>query len=94
MLVKVAQSCPTLCNPMFYTVHGILQARILEWVTFPFLQGIFQPKDQTWSPALQADSLPVKLQGKPNLCLVNKKADYDNLVIKVYLVPRNLLPSI
>ena len=35
------------------------------------------------SPALQADSLPVKLQGKPNLCLVNKKADYDNLVIKV-----------
>ena len=34
--VKVAQSCPTLCNPMDYTVHGILQARILEWVVFPF----------------------------------------------------------
>ena len=33
---KVAQSCPTLCNPMDYTVHGILQGRILEWVTFPF----------------------------------------------------------
>ena len=31
--VKVAQLCPTLCN---YTVHGILQARILEWVAFPF----------------------------------------------------------
>ena len=30
--VKVAQSCPTLCNPMDCTVHGILQARILEWV--------------------------------------------------------------
>ena len=28
--VKVAQSCPTLCNPMDYTVHGTLQARILE----------------------------------------------------------------
>ena len=34
--VKVAQSCPTLCDPMYYTVHGILQARILEWIAFPF----------------------------------------------------------
>ena len=34
--VKVAQSCPILCNPMGYTVHGILQARILEWVAVPF----------------------------------------------------------
>ena len=34
--VKVAQSCPTLCDPMDYTVHGILQARILEWVAFAF----------------------------------------------------------
>ena len=34
--VKVAQSCPTLCDPTDYTVHGILQARILEWVAFPF----------------------------------------------------------
>ena len=42
MKVKVAQSCPTLCNSMDYTVHGILQARILEWVAFPFSRGIFQ----------------------------------------------------
>ena len=34
--VKVAQSCPTLCDPIDYTVHGVLQARILEWVAFPF----------------------------------------------------------
>ena len=39
--VKVAQSCPTLCNPMDYTVHGILQARILEWVAVLFSRGIF-----------------------------------------------------
>ena len=39
--VKVAQSCPTLCDPMDYTVHGILQARILEWIAFTLLQGIF-----------------------------------------------------
>ena len=35
--VKVAQLCPTLCDPMDYTVHGILQARILEWVALPSL---------------------------------------------------------
>ena len=34
--MKVAQSCLTLCDPMDYTAHGILQARILEWVAFPF----------------------------------------------------------
>ena len=39
--VKVAQLCPTLCNPVDYTVHGILQARILEWVAFILPQGIF-----------------------------------------------------
>ena len=45
--MKVAQSCPTLCDPMDYTVHGILQARILEWVAFPFSRGSSQPRDQT-----------------------------------------------
>ena len=34
--VKVAQSCLTLCHPMDYTVREILQARILEWVAYPF----------------------------------------------------------
>ena len=45
--VKVTQSCPTLCDPMDYTVQGILQARILEWVAFPFSRGSSQPRDQT-----------------------------------------------
>ena len=44
--VNVAQSCPTLCNPMDYTVHEILQARILEWIAFPFSRGSSQPRDQ------------------------------------------------
>ena len=39
--VKFAQLCLTLCDPMGYTGHGILQARILEWVAFSLLQGIF-----------------------------------------------------
>ena len=44
-LVKVGQSCLTLSNPMEYTVHGILQARMLEWVAFPFTRGSSQPRD-------------------------------------------------
>ena len=39
--VKVAHSYPTLCDPMEYTVHGILQTRILEWGSLSLLQGIF-----------------------------------------------------
>ena len=45
--VKVIQLCPTLCDPMDFTIHGILQARILEWVHIPFFEGSFQPKDRT-----------------------------------------------
>ena len=45
--VKVAQSCPTLCDPMDCRVHGILQARILEWVTFACSRGSTQARDRT-----------------------------------------------
>ena len=45
--VKVTQLCPTPCNPMDYTVHGILQARILEWVAVSFSRGSSQPRDRT-----------------------------------------------
>ena len=45
MKVKVAQSYPTLGDPIYYTVHGILQDRILEWVAFPFSRGYSQPRD-------------------------------------------------
>ena len=64
--VKVTQLCPTLCDPMYYTVHGILQAKILEWVAFPFSGGSFQPGTELRSPTLQADSLPADPQGKPD----------------------------
>ena len=104
--VKVTQSCPTLCNPMD-CIHGILQARMLEWVAFSFSRGSSQPRDRAqvfhiaggfftgwatreaqeyWSgypihspadlpdpgiepgsPALQTDSLPTELWGKPTI---------------------------
>ena len=47
MNVKVAQSCLALCDLMDCTVHGILQARILEWAAFPFSTGSSQLRDQT-----------------------------------------------
>ena len=47
MKLKVAQSCPSLCDPMDYTVHRILQARILEWVAVHFSRGPSQPSDQS-----------------------------------------------
>ena len=43
--VKVAQLCPTLFDPMDYTVHGVLQAKILEWVAFSLLQWIFPTQE-------------------------------------------------
>ena len=65
MKVKVAQSCPTPCDPMDL-VHGILQARILEWVAFPFSGDFPNPGIEPRSPTLQADSLPAELPGKLN----------------------------
>ena len=52
MCVLVAQSCLTLCDPMDcsppdFSVHGILQARILEWVAIPFSRGSSGPRDWT-----------------------------------------------
>ena len=52
MLCLVAQSCLILCNPMdcslpSSSVHGILQARILEWVVYPFSRGSSQTRNQT-----------------------------------------------
>ena len=60
--VKVAQSCPTLCD---YTVRGILQTRILEWVAVPFSRGSSQPRDQTQVSPLQVASLLAEPPGKP-----------------------------
>ena len=43
--MKVAWSCPALFNTLDYTVHGILKARILEWVAFPFSRASSQSRD-------------------------------------------------
>ena len=73
--VKVFQSCPTLCDPMDFTGHGILQARILEWVAFSFSRESSQPRDliQSRSPTLRADCLLTEPQGKP---FVTERQEY------------------
>ena len=119
---------------MDYVVHGILQARILKWVAFPFSRGSSQPRDRTqvshiagrffsncagqespgileWedspvnppdpgiepgSPALQADSLPTELSGKPRLSkqssyLLDSENTFREKVMSVFLwVPDSL----
>ena len=68
---EVAQSCPTLSNPMDCSlpgssVHGIFQARVLEWVAIAFFGGSFpDPRIKPGSPALQAEALLSEPGGKP-----------------------------
>ena len=50
---------------MDYTVHGILQARILEWVAFPSPRDLPDPGSEPGSLALQMDSVPTELSDKP-----------------------------
>ena len=54
------KSCLTLCNLVDYAVHGILQARLLEWVAFPFSRGLPSPGTKPRSPTLHVDSLPAE----------------------------------
>ena len=68
---SVAYLCSTLCNPMNLPcslpgsfVHGILQARILEWVAIPFSRDLPNPGMEPRSPVLQANSLPSEAPGK------------------------------
>ena len=70
MKVLVTQLCPTLCDPMDcslpgVSVHGIVQARILEWVAISFSRALPNLVIELGSPILQADSLPTELLGEP-----------------------------
>ena len=62
-------------------VHGILQAKMLEWVAFPFSRGSSGPRDKPRSPALQANSLPAEPQGK------HKNAEVGSLSLLQEIFP-------
>ena len=72
---EVAQSCPTLCDPMDCSlpgssVHGIFQARILEWVAISFSRGTSWPRDRTRVSCIVGRYLPSEPQGKPLVYVV------------------------
>ena len=67
---EVAQLCLTLWDPMDCSlpgsfVHGIFQARVMEWVAISSFWGFPNPGIEPGSPTLQVDTLPSKPQGKP-----------------------------
>ena len=87
--VQVPQSCPTLCDPMDCSlpgssVHGILQARIVEWVAIPFSEkeDLPNPGIKPMSHTLQADSLLSGPLGKP------KNTEVGSLVL-----PQGIFPT-
>ena len=66
---EVVQSCPTLCDPMYCSLpasslHGILQARVVEWVAISFYRDLPDPGIKPGSPAFQADTLTSEPPGK------------------------------
>ena len=87
--VLVAQSCLTLCSPMDcsspgFSVHGILQARILEWVAIPFSRDLPKPGIEHESPALHADSLSSEPPGKPYTSIPPSFYSYNFFYFKTF----------
>ena len=87
----VSQLCPTLWDPTHCilpdsSVHGILHARILEWVTIPSPGDLFDPEIKPRSPAWQADSLPSEPPGKTKTINRSFENDYiHNMKSAMYI---------
>ena len=76
MCAKSLQSCPALCDPMHCSppgsfVHGVLQARMLEWVPCLPPGDLPNPGIKPRSPALKADSLPLEPPGESYLLYIH-----------------------
>ena len=95
---RVAQSCPTLCNPMdcsppVSSVHEVLQTRILEWVAMLFSRGSSWPgiePPSLLSPTLQAGSLPLAPPRKPLMKYILREMiqlKFATCYFLLYLVP-------
>ena len=84
---EVAQLCPTLCDPVDCSppgssIHGILQARVLEWAAISFSRDLPDPGIEPRSPALQADALTSEPPGKPNRSEVKLNINELNIPAK------------
>ena len=81
-LVKVAQLCPTLCDPMDYTVHEILQARILEWVQFSSVQLLSH---------VQLFATPLTAACQDSLSITNPQRLLKLMSIHLVMPPHHLI---
>ena len=90
-----AQLCLTFCDPMDCSppdssVHGILQARILEWIAISSSWGSSQPRDRTWSlasPALTGRFFTTEPPGKPRI-LYHLPFDCDFVNFSLYFLKK------
>ena len=78
--VEVTQSCLTLCDPMDYTVHEILQAIKVEWVAFPFSRGSSQPWDSNQVSRIASRFLPAEPKGIWNFYKIPNRFGYSNTI--------------
>ena len=81
--VLSSQSCPTLCDdmdcsPLASSVHGILQARILEWVAIRFSKGLSQSRDQT--------RVPCTAGGFFNVCTTKEAPVHEDVLLKSFTI--------
>ena len=93
---EFAQSCLTLCNPMDCSLpgsslHGIFQARVLEWVAISFSRGSSPSRDRTWVSTFQADALTSEPPGKPELKLYLFSNLFCSPTIHPYCIKVNLV---
>ena len=95
--LKVAQLCPTLCDPMDYSlpgssVHRVLQVRILEWVAIAFFRGSSQPRDQTQVSHI-TDSFTIWVTREVPQCIkiYSKLIILCNFLLRSNLISRTML---
>ena len=89
---KSLESCPyaTLwtCSPPGFSVHGILQARILEWVVMPSSRGSAQPRNRTQVSCIAGGFFTAELQGKPSRPRDGIKTERRPCPCGVYILDR------
>ena len=89
---EVTQSCPTLCNPMDCnvqdsSVHGIFQARVLEWVAISFSRGSSRPRDRTWVSRIAGRCFTIWATRPPG----NGLGPFIKLLLKCFITESSLL---
>ena len=90
----VTQSCPTLCNPIDCnlpgsSIHGILQANILEWIVIPFSRGSSWPKDQTQVSCIAGRFFTIWASREAPIDYVSHKKEWNNAICSNMDEPRD-----